>query len=62
MTFTPELVLSLLGSIAAGFGAYTAIRADLARLHERTSQLKTDIERAHSRIDDRLHSLRKGPQ
>lgn len=44
MTFTPEFILQLL--IAAGTPAalYAAIRADLARLHERTAA-------AHERLD-----------
>ena len=44
MSFTPEFMLQLL--IAAGTPAalYAAIRADLARLHERTSA-------AHERLD-----------
>ena len=44
MTFTSEFILQLL--IAAGTPAalYAAIRADLARLHERTTA-------AHERLD-----------
>lgn len=51
MTFTPELLLSLISSLAAGFGAYAAIRADLARLHERATNAQTSAAQAHKRID-----------
>lgn len=52
MTITPELILSIFASIAAGFGAYAAIRADLATLHERSINAKDSVARAHIRIDE----------
>lgn len=46
MTFTPEFVLQLIVAVSSGAGVYAALRADLARLHERTE--------AHAQ---RLHML-----
>lgn len=39
------------GAIAGAASVYAAIRADLARLHERASQALASAEKAHSRID-----------
>lgn len=39
-----ELIVSLAAILASGGGAYAAIRADLATLHERTKA-------AHERLD-----------
>jgi len=51
MTFTPEFMLSIVVALASGFGAYAAIRSDLATLHERVAQALKDAERAQKRID-----------
>lgn len=51
MTFTPELLLELLVAIGAGLGSYAAIRADLARLHERATSAHDLASEAHKRID-----------
>ena len=52
MTFTAEFLLSLLASLGAGVGAYAAIRADLARIHERATNAADSATRAHERIDE----------
>ena len=52
MNFTPEFFLQSLLALASGFGAYAAIRADLATLHERTKNLQADLDRAHERISE----------
>lgn len=61
MNFTQEFVLQLLLALGSGFGAYAAIRADLARLHERADRaIEKAVEaleastRAHKRIDHQL--------
>lgn len=46
-----ELLLQIVMAMAAGFGSYAAIRADLARLHERASNALDAAKRAHERID-----------
>lgn len=51
MVFTPEFLLSVVVALASGFGAYAAIRADLATLHERVAAALKEAERAQSRID-----------
>lgn len=47
-----QTVLAIVGGIGACIGAYTAIRADLARLHERVDGALSAATRAHERIDD----------
>ena len=42
---TPELLLELVVALAGGFGAYAAIRADLARMHERINSATDRITR-----------------
>lgn len=54
MTFTPEFILQIVVAVGAGFGSYAAIRADLARLHERATQAQTSAGEAHKRIDSLL--------
>lgn len=55
MNFTPEFYLSIILALGSGVGAYfamyTAIRADLATLHERTQNTKELADLAHARID-----------
>jgi hypothetical protein len=61
MIFSTEILISLLSSLGAGLGAYAAIRADLARLHERATAAAKRADEAHARIDvllgqDRRHT------
>jgi hypothetical protein len=51
MTFTPEFFLAVGVALASGFGAYAAIRADLATLHERATNAQASARAAHERID-----------
>ena len=51
MNFTPEFWLQVVIAIGSGLGLYTAIRADLATLHERTSNTTKAVDHAHERID-----------
>lgn len=51
MTVEPGLLLETLIALAAAAGAYAAIRADLARLHERSSIALASAARAHERLD-----------
>lgn len=51
MVFSPEFLLSVVVALASGFGAYAAIRADLATLHERVAQAIKEADRAQQRID-----------
>jgi hypothetical protein len=45
------MLLAVLGAGGASLGAYVAIRADLARLHERVDGAVAAVTRAHERID-----------
>lgn len=47
----PDWVFQLVSAGAGAAGLYAAIRADLARLHERASQAMEAATRAHDRID-----------
>lgn len=51
MVFSPEFLLSVVVALASGFGAYAAIRADLATLHERVARALDEAARAQQRID-----------
>ena len=55
MTFTPEFLLQSLLAIASGFGAYAAIRADLATLHERANNAAKRADEAHERLNNLTH-------
>jgi hypothetical protein len=48
---SPEFFLEVLVALAGGFGAYAAIRADLARMHERITATKARADDAHARLD-----------
>ncbi len=48
----PDWVFQLFTAGIAGAGAYAAIRADLARLHERATQAHDSAAEAHRRIDE----------
>lgn len=47
----PDWVLQLLGMAGTGATIYAAIRADIATLHERSSNALDTARRAHERID-----------
>lgn len=51
MKFTAEFVLSVVVALGSGVGAYTAIRADLATLHERSTNALAAAQKANDRID-----------
>lgn len=51
MKFTAEFMLSVVLALGSGVGAYTAIRADLATLHERSSNALQQAQKANDRID-----------
>lgn len=51
MKISAELALSLVLALGSGFGSYSAIRADLATLHERTATALKSAEAANQRID-----------
>ena len=48
---TPDFLLQLALAVCGGFGAYAAIRSDLATLHERATVAKDTADKAHERID-----------
>ena len=55
---TIDLTQLLASCIAAGigaFGAYVAIRTDLADLKARMTNVESSTDKAHSRIDKVLH-------
>ena len=54
-------VLGAALALASGFGAYAAIRADLARLHERTTNALESAKAAHQRIDQHFDQRRDAP-
>ena len=51
MKFSAEFVLSTVLALGSGAGAYTAIRADLATLHERSAVALSTAQKANDRID-----------
>lgn len=51
MKFTAEFLLSIVLALGSGAGAYTAIRADLATLHERSTNALAAAQKANDRID-----------
>lgn len=53
----PDWLFQLLTAGAGAAGMYAAIRADLARLHERATQAMEAAQRAHDRIDN-IHQQR----
>ena len=48
----PEWMMQLIATAGACVGAYAAIRADLARLHEVAHQAREAAALAHRRIDN----------
>lgn len=46
-----SVLLGVIVAVATGGGAYAAIRADLARLHELALAAKSSADRAHERIN-----------
>lgn len=55
----PEWVVPALGYIGALAVGYAAIRADLARLHEKAERAMFEAERAHDRIDLYFNRMRE---
>lgn len=47
----PQFILQIVMAFGSGAGVYAAIRADLARLHERANMAKESADQAHKRID-----------
>jgi hypothetical protein len=45
------IIQALIGAAAGAFGAYVAIRSDLAHLRARVDMLHDATDKAHSRID-----------
>lgn len=58
MTFSPEFLLQLVVALGGAAMTYAAIRADLATLHERTSQALESAKEAHVRIDENMRDRR----
>lgn len=54
MTVDAPFILQVLIALASSAGVYAGIRADLARLHERTNHAKDSADLAHQRIDTML--------
>lgn len=54
MSGLPEWLLQLLAVAAGGVAAYTAIRADIARLTAEVKAAVDSSDRAHGRIDAHL--------
>ena len=52
LSIIANIALGLLAMSGAWVGAYVAIRADLARLHERMQAAHDGVISAHKRIDD----------
>lgn len=44
MTFSAEFVLQIIIAASSGAGVYAALRADLARLHERSEQQAKELQ------------------
>lgn len=47
----PEIILQWLGPLLSAVGVYVGIRADLARLNERTTNTQKACDHAHHRLD-----------
>lgn len=56
MTVDASFLLQIVVALGSGVGAYAAIRADLARLHERAQHAKASADLAHQRIDAILNA------
>lgn len=54
----PDWVFQIITAGSLAGGAYAAIRADLARLHERVNQAKAAAEEAHRRLDQLFNHRR----
>lgn len=54
----PDWLFQLLTAGAGAASVYAAIRADLARLHEKSDQATRSASRAHERIDSMLDHRR----
>ncbi len=50
----PEWVFQLLTAASGAASVYAAIRADLARLHEKAKNAARSADKAHARIDTLL--------
>jgi hypothetical protein len=50
MIFTAELLLSFVVAFASAGGVYAAIRADLARLHERSEEHAREINYLRAKV------------
>jgi len=48
----PDWLFQLLTAGAGAASVYAAIRADLARLHEKAENASRSADKAHDRIDD----------
>ena len=56
MTFDlNQLLATLIAAAAGGFGAYVAIKSDLAELKARMNGVERASDQAHERIDKILH-------
>jgi hypothetical protein len=51
----PDWVMQLMGMAGTGATIYAAIRADIATLHERSTNALDTAKRAHERIDSFQH-------
>ena len=49
------IIQSIIGAGLGAFGAYVAIRSDLAALKARMDNVEKSSDQAHSRIDTILH-------
>lgn len=54
----PEWLFQLLTAGAGAASVYAAIRADLARLHEKAENAARVADKAHGRIDEILNNRR----
>lgn len=48
--FSTESLIQMLIPLSAGLGVYVAIRVDLAVLHLKNAQLKSDLERTDKTV------------
>lgn len=54
----PDWMLQLITAGAGAASVYAAIRADLARLHEKAENAAKAADKAHERIDDLFNHRR----
>lgn len=65
MTFSIEIVLAIIGQVAAAGAIYGAIRADIKGIHTRLGDLREEskrIDEAVTRAHERIDAIQNSPR